>query len=157
MNGDWESVQKQKKCLYFHRQAQLCLSVHVEDFDMVSHSVDLDEVYLGCTQGAAESNEEMIHGNKHFQLYFHPSERTTNLCLFEHIRKSHPGTMMCKNTPRYAVSQVMKAETPCTHDHQPNREDFEVIVELASVCAQILLWPESSQRGPKHTSTYKGI
>ena len=75
----WERV-KGWECLYLHREAQLFLSVYVDDFKMVGKVENMgpmwktlkekmelepstplvDQVYLGCNQREADVDEELI-------------------------------------------------------------------------------------------------
>ena len=119
--------------------------------DLEDASPLVDQVFLGCSQRAATVDEESIKTKTElFQINTTSGKDETpkwnaahdvkrvSCCGFEMTGRADLCVeRLCESAPKPA-SQLQQAETLCIDDHQLKKEDFDVVVEHASVCAQIV-------------------
>ena len=95
------------------------LQMKVDLDDPVSFS---DQVYLGCTQRAAQVNTQRHHSLE-----------------LRHARSRSKCVERCCELARKTIDQLHGVSTLCWEDHQMRPGDLEIVRGLSEVCSQIVL------------------
>ena len=167
LKHDWEKVSNWE-CLFVHSEAELFLSVYVDDIKLarkkqnidpkwkVLKQVDLgeptsflDHVFLGCTQRQCEISKDIVDNNRAMFESRISAGGTEKLPYSEKFRISSWSCDMeghaKKCVERYCelanktTQQLYKVSTPCIDDHHFEEEELKSVGELSQVCSQIVL------------------
>ena len=118
----------------------------------------LDQVFLGCTQRGSETSESdaeiksVVSADTTIDMEAKSkikNPQTRKVESWSCDMKTHMETRCCEVAHKF-VEQLSNVSTPCMDDHQFTKDEFEIVGELADVCAQIALHASTSSRSTRH-------
>ena len=108
----------------------------------------IDQVYLGCTQRAAQVNNSFVKGQKLFSKLISTNadvktewKNLKDIPARSHDKEGHVQKCVefIGELAHNTVDQLHEVSTQSKHDHHIKPEDLEIVGDLSETCSQIVL------------------